>query len=291
MIQQRSKEWFEQRKGKVTGSIAGAILGLNPYMTREDVMRQKVREYYGADREFNGNVATAYGQFHEDGALRDLQLDMPQLNIQEASFYELDNWLGASPDGLIDDDAVLEIKCPYSQRDKNPPKFKSINEQPHYYAQIQVELLCTHRYKCYFFQWSTHGTQLEIVMRDQDWIDEYLPELREFYLDYLKEREMPYAGPYLEAKRKEVETLTAAKLIEEYDDLSQAIDQATERRKEVLAELVKQAKEKDAEICGRKLTKVTRKGSISYSKLMKENFPKFNCEPYRGKSSEYWKLS
>ena len=39
-IQQRSPEWFAQRKGKITGSIAGAILGLNPYMTPNAAMRR-----------------------------------------------------------------------------------------------------------------------------------------------------------------------------------------------------------------------------------------------------------
>ena len=32
--QQRTSEWFASRKGKVTGSIAGAILGLPTFNTR-----------------------------------------------------------------------------------------------------------------------------------------------------------------------------------------------------------------------------------------------------------------
>lgn len=288
---QRSREWFNARKGKVTGSVAGAVLGDNPWMTPDDVMRNMVRSYHNADKEFTGNVATAYGQFHEDGALQDFVMDLPRLSVFETGFHTFENWLGASPDGLVDDNAVLEIKCPYGQRDKKPPKFKTANEQPHYYAQMQIEMFVTHTYKCYFYQWSTHGTQLEEVSRNQEWLDENLPKLKEFHTLYLQQREMPYAEQYLEAKRKEVETPSAAKLIAEYDDLTDAIEQAQERKKEVLAELVKQSKERDSTICGRKLTKVARKGSVSYSKIMKENFPDFDCEPYRGKSSEFWRLS
>ena len=36
---QRTPEWNEKRKSRVTGSIVGAILGLSPYMTRADAMR------------------------------------------------------------------------------------------------------------------------------------------------------------------------------------------------------------------------------------------------------------
>ena len=47
MTQQRTSEWFAQRKGKITGSIAGAILGLNPYMTPNAAMRRMVRDALG----------------------------------------------------------------------------------------------------------------------------------------------------------------------------------------------------------------------------------------------------
>ena len=63
--EQRSPAWFEKRKGRVTGSIVGAILGLSPYMTRADAMRSMVRAAIGAPSEFTGNVATEYGTMHE----------------------------------------------------------------------------------------------------------------------------------------------------------------------------------------------------------------------------------
>ena len=51
MTQQRTSEWFAQRKGKITGSIAGAILGLSPHLTRDAVMRRMVRDWHGAEKE------------------------------------------------------------------------------------------------------------------------------------------------------------------------------------------------------------------------------------------------
>ena len=65
-IQQRSPEWFAQRKGKITGSIAGAILGLSPHLTRDAVMRRMVRDWHGAEKEGNQtNVAMEYGTMNE----------------------------------------------------------------------------------------------------------------------------------------------------------------------------------------------------------------------------------
>ena len=91
MEQQRSKEWFEKRKGRVTGSRVGAILGLNPWQTREDVMRAMVREYHGAPSEFEGNVATEHGKAHEEEATLDFTLETG-LDVEETGFHTFEDW-------------------------------------------------------------------------------------------------------------------------------------------------------------------------------------------------------
>ena len=67
--EQRSPEWFAQRKGRVTGSVAGAILGLNAHQSPDAILRRMVREYHGLESEFTGNIATEYGQLNEPMAL------------------------------------------------------------------------------------------------------------------------------------------------------------------------------------------------------------------------------
>ena len=126
MIEQRTTEWFEAKKGKVTASSVGAILGLSPFMKPEDVMRNMVRDYHYAEREFKGNVATEYGTFHEDMAKIDFEMEM-KTKIKEAGFYTIKyqfggDWLGASPDGFVFGGDIVEIKCPYGQRDNNPDR-------------------------------------------------------------------------------------------------------------------------------------------------------------------------
>lgn len=285
MEQQRSPEWFAKRKGRVTGSRVGAILGLNPWQTREDVMRAMVREYHGAPSEFEGNVATEYGKSHEEEAILDFTLETG-LDVEETGFHKYEDWAGASPDGLIGDDAILEVKCPYEKR--NGGEFKPASEQPHYGAQMQWEMMCTGRSKAYFYQWSRHGHELEIIDRDDDFLREACGVASQFYAEYLSELDNP---EHLEPLRKEINTDAVKLLLDEHDQLKEAQDLAKERQREVLEELVALSGENNALLWGRKLTKVEKQGAISYAKAIKELCPDADMEPYRGRGSSYWKLS
>jgi hypothetical protein len=74
-------------------------------------------------------------------------------------------FLAASPDEVIGDDGLIEIKCPYTARDFTPEnaiiskkiKFASLEnghlklKRTHaYYFQVQGQLLITGRQFCYF---------------------------------------------------------------------------------------------------------------------------------------------
>lgn len=282
---QRTPEWHERRKGRVTGSVVGAILGLAPYMTREEVMRSMVRAYHGAEREFTGNIATEYGTRMEPEAVQAYQYKTGNA-VEDAPFVPFEDWLGASPDGYIGEDGLLEVKCPFGLRNSEVPEFKPLADQQHYYAQIQIQLYCTGRDWCDFFQWSAYGDSLERVAVNKVWLDKYLPILRQFYAEYLSELDNP---EHLEQLRVEVNTQQARLLLDEYAQLSEAIDNATERRKEVLADLVKAAGDKNALVWGRKLSLVERKGNVQYAKV--PELKGVDLEPYRGKGSSFWKLS
>ena len=290
-MEQRSKEWFGARIGRVTGSNVGAILGCDPNRGPDDVMRAMVRAAHGAEAEFTGNVATEYGTFHEAGARAEFEMEHG-LAVKNAGFVKHADWLGASPDGFIDSrDALLEIKCPYSLRDaEEPVPFKTLADQPHYYAQVQIQLAVTKRPAVYFFQWAPRGTKLEIIERDDDFIDEIIPKLYAFWLEYKYEAENN-ADEHLQPKRKQINTLEAERLVAEYDELADAADHAKERMAEIKQRLIHMAGEQNAEVCGRKLTKVEKAGSVSYAKVVKENLPDVDLEPYRGKPSVSWRFA
>lgn len=288
MIEQRTEQWFEQRKGRVTASSVGAILGLSPYMKREDVMRNMVREYHNYEREFKGNQATEYGTFHEDMAAMDYQLKTGR-TVEKTGFYPYGDWLGASPDGFVATNRLIEIKCPYGQRDKIPPVFKTLEEQPYYYAQVQVQLYVTGRNACDFYQWTPNGDSLETVAYDESWLEKHIPILKAFYDEYLIERQNQ--EKHLLEKRTTNKANSTAYRVEYYFELKAQIAELDALAKGVLEQIVKDCNEKDSDINGHKLTKVVKKGAVSYAKAIKELLPDADLTPYMGEQSEYWRLS
>lgn len=291
-MEQRSPEWFEARKGRITASIVGAILGRAPYMTRDDALRSMVRETLGAESEFTGNVATDYGSFHEAGALQEYRMETGN-DVEAVGFIAKEDWAGFSPDGIVKGkDRGLEIKCPYSLRNGVTPEkgFKSIfdDELAHYYDQVQFSMWCGGFDKWDFFQWCPNGTRLEPVDVDQEWRDENLPKLRQFYAEYLDALKDP--DEYLAPKRVIIDTPEAQRIVAEYDELKEAIENAEARRKELLAEMVRIADGKNADFAGRKLTETKRQGSISYAKAIAKYAPDADLEPFRGKASSSWGL-
>lgn len=286
-MEQRSPEWFSARKGRVTGSVAGAILGHGPYATRDDILRRMVRDYHGAEAEFNGNIATDYGTINEDGALIDYRLETGN-DVELVGFIEKDEWAGCSPDGLIGDNGGLEVKCPFGKRKDLEPKFKSLIDQPHYYDQVQFSLWVTERKWWHFFQWAPGGAMLEYVEPDQAWLDENLPRLRQFHAEYLDAIKAP--DEHLKPRRVQIDTAKAALMLQEWDDLTEAIERAEARKKALMDDLVLMAGNGNAEICGRKLTLVDRAGTISYAKALAELAPGADLEKWRGRPVQYWKL-
>ena len=301
---QRTAEWFAARKGRLTGSQLGAALGLSPFQKPDDVMRTLVREYHGYPSEFEGNIATDYGNKYEAQALECFKRNT-LLDVGEVGFLPLGDRFGASPDGIVSDGAILEIKCPFGLRDKPNAEFKNIlaGELPHYYAQCQMEMMAANEEKAYFVQYvppigdvfdsGYHPEQIDIVAFpiDTDWIAEWLPKAEAFYDRYLSELDNP---AHLEPLRVEIFNHEADSMCSRIDELDASIKMLQDERKGIIESLVSMAGGKDALVSGRKLTKVVRKGNVNYSKAIAKLAPEITSEQldaFRGKSSESWRLS
>jgi len=273
-IKQRTAEWYNARKGRITASAVGAIMRLSPHSSREAVMKRMIKEYRGEESKQLDNVALAYGIFHEAGAIVEFEMETG-LKVTPASFVPYGIWLGASPDGYVSDGALIEVKCPYRLKDGG--EHIGIDKQRHYYAQVQMQLLCTGYDRAYFFQWSPNSTMTETVERDDAFIAEMLVELRAFWSEYIIRRE------------KSV-TAEAEEMMMEYLALKDEIKNLQEKQKSLLEGMIVLSDGLNTEIAGHKLYKTTRAGSIAYAQIVKEKLPDLDLEPYRGNATEFWSI-
>ncbi len=280
-MEQRSAEWHQARKGRVTASMAGALLGLSPHTSQKAAWRSLVRSVHGQDDDMPDNPAMAYGRMHEDGARQEYIWETGNA-VTQVGFVPVGQWAGASPDGLVGEDGLIEIKCPFSLRQEG--EHKSINDQPHYYAQVQFQLWCTEREWCDFWQWSPRGTMLERVIADVDWFNENIPVLEGIWDD-------AQVATLDDVERVLVTGDLSRRLVAEYFELKEAADNAKDRQAEIMKMLRDMAGDRDAMIGGHKLTKVERAGAVAYAKALKALAPDADLEPYRGKPFSHWRLS
>jgi len=117
-VEQRSDEWFELRKGRITASRAGKLFRA---ADKDALLVELVREKAGLPPLFQGNEATRYGEEAEPLA-RAAFAEKWDMEVHEIGFVTQGR-LGASPDGIFSGvtpdgsnvDKLLEIKCPYSR--------------------------------------------------------------------------------------------------------------------------------------------------------------------------------
>jgi len=150
--------------------------------------------------DFTGDTeATVYGKEHEKDALKQLE---EHLNIEIVEPKKVvdkqHKFLVCIPDGLIDDDKLVEIKCPYKcltnsmeSLAKSDSKFclgltsngqMKLKEDHGYYYQVQGELNIAQRETCYFVVWSPTQFHCELIMRDiKFWDVDMFPLLLDFY--------------------------------------------------------------------------------------------------------------
>ncbi len=149
-MEQRTDEWYQARLGKATASKFGDIMTL--IKTGESAARKNYRSQLVAERltgqpsDNYTSSAMQHGIDNEELARLEYSL-MTGNDVQEA-FFETHETLqaGASPDGYVDKDGLVEIKCPNTATHIETLKTKKIPKQ--YYWQIMGQLWITDRKWC-----------------------------------------------------------------------------------------------------------------------------------------------
>lgn len=277
---------------RITMGQVAAVLGVSPSMKRSTVLRDMVRAYHGAPSEYVANIAAEYNEDYrstaESAFTNKFKLDI--LKVDTKKQHKILSSHPVTVESAKLGKVLLFIRTPYGQRSATTPEdFKSLDEQPHMFAQIQIEMLLAGVTKGIFFQWSALSSTYLVVDLDQAWLDTNLPQLDAFYDEY---KEAVKDKLHLEPLRKTIDNEKVRKLLSEWDDLAVAIGNANSRKAEIMATLREAAKDKSAIIGdGRLLTKAEKKGSVSYADMVKKLLPNEDVEPYRGVPSESWTLT
>ncbi|MEE4639871.1 MAG: lambda exonuclease family protein [Wenzhouxiangella sp.] len=253
--EQGTAEWHDARGLRVTGSRIGAVLGVSPLTSRRQMMRDMADWYFGNARDISHLPPIQYGVSNEPRALEDLEMILGE-PIIPTGFHPLEDWGGASPDGLISG-AVVEVKCPYKLRHARDCDFAPLEQQPHYWHQVQAEMAATGLQRAVFFQWSPHGHKLETVDASPDWVDGVRGPAR----DFLAELRL-----LIEHREKTGDSIPRAE--QELADLLEERDRIGERINELRDELFAiNGCDYDGNLVS--VSKVIRKGSIDYAAAAK----------------------
>lgn len=153
MMDQGSDEWFVARMGKVTASRVADILAKTKSgysASRDNYLAQLVCERLTNEKtEGFINSAMQRGTDIEPLA-RAAYESIKDVLVDEVGFVPHPSIImaGASPDGLVGDDGLLEIKCPNTATHIETLLSQTVPGR--YNTQMQFQMACTERSWCDF---------------------------------------------------------------------------------------------------------------------------------------------
>lgn len=191
MMEQRTDDWFAARAGKATASSIYKILA-------------KTKTGYGADREnyaaqlvaerLTGKPADSYSN-----AAMQWGIDT-EASAREAYAIKIDDkpveigfvdhpaiaWSGASPDGLVGFDGLVEIKCPNTATHIRTLNGAGIDKK--YMLQMQWQMACTEREWCDFVSFDPRlPDEMQMHVRRVERDDALLAEIEAEVTKFLDE--------------------------------------------------------------------------------------------------------
>jgi len=153
MMEQGTEEWFTIRIGKVTASRVADVIAKTKTgysATRDNYMAQLVCERLtGQKGDSFSNAAMQHGTDTEPLARAAYEAYADVL-VDEVGFvpHPTIEMAGASPDGLVGEDGLLEIKCPNTATHIETLISKVVPGK--YNTQMQFQMACTGRQWCDF---------------------------------------------------------------------------------------------------------------------------------------------
>ncbi|WP_175869146.1 lambda exonuclease family protein [Bartonella gabonensis] len=198
-MEQRTAQWFQARLGKVTASniynvISKTAKGI-PTSKYEDYKIKLITERLtGQTSPYYETEDMRWGIENEEDALREYEF-IYDTEVTRCGFIQHPTikMAGASPDGLIDKEGLIEIKCP---RSTNHMRFFIDNEiKPEYLAQMQFQMASTGRKWCDFISYDPRFTgdsshlrmKIKRIIRDEKQIEQINQAVESFLAEIEQE--------------------------------------------------------------------------------------------------------
>jgi putative phage-type endonuclease len=168
-MEQGTDEWFAARVGKVTASRIADVIAKTKTgysSSRDNYMAQLICERLtGQKADGFTNAAMQWGTETEPLA-RAAYEAFKDVLVDEVGFVPHPKILmaGASPDGLVSDDGLLEIKCPNTATHIDTLLSETVPGK--YNTQMQFQMACTDREWCDFVSFDNRlPTELQLFVK------------------------------------------------------------------------------------------------------------------------------
>ena len=195
-MEQRTDEWHSARLGKVTASKISAVMSKprsgSVSLTRESYMLDLMSEVL-TGQPANAPYSTpaiAWGVEQEQNAQKAYSF-MTDEDVTEVGFIDHPaiEGSGASPDGLVGADGLIEIKCPNTATHLKFMETGKIDKK--YICQMQWQMACTGRQWCDFVSYDPRApseltisikrvaADREAISKMEQEVGQFLTEMRE----------------------------------------------------------------------------------------------------------------
>lgn len=153
-MEQRTDDWFAARMGCVTASRLSDVLAKTKSgysASRKNYMMELLcQRLTGKCESGFTNAAMQRGVDLEPIAREMYVLNQFDVEVSEVGFivHPEIKWFGASPDGLVNSDGLLEIKCPNTAT--HIDTLRTGKPKREYLLQMHAQMMCTGRKWCDF---------------------------------------------------------------------------------------------------------------------------------------------
>jgi putative phage-type endonuclease len=188
---QGTEEWLKQRLGKITGSTIHKIMSLKENSsTRLKLLQDLTLERLSGSP--TKNIVTgpmARGLELESEARNAYELENQIVTLTGFVHHPTIKEAGASPDGLVGEEGLIEIKCLNIKNHNEIVKKQNLPKQ--YNLQIQFQLACTNRAWCDFVAYHPESDHPLYVKRILPQID-VIKDIHEKVIIFVSEVEEKY---------------------------------------------------------------------------------------------------